>query len=230
MDPQGKGKGKETYIDDDVLGFMHVEAGKAEGNESEASARKGKSKRRAKGRRDKRRGVLEVTRAMSLIPFAGDVTFNAKSGEKTSTSLYGTEIHATRYQYGFTLTPEGLRQKSRALDVVDALISLSEVAGNQSRFLYDFSPDAVIFRWTADFAPRFLYGFEPNGERVSLRGDTLDRIKAHDIDARELVVGGSLAATPDATALSEQGAVVLDGVKAAGEEIKRRMRADLGLT
>jgi CRISPR-associated protein Cst2 len=96
-DPEDKGKGKETYIDDDVLGFMHVEAGKAEGNESEASGGKRKSKRRAKGRRDKRRGVLEVTRAISLTAFDGDVTFNAKSGEKTSTSLYGTEIHATRY-------------------------------------------------------------------------------------------------------------------------------------
>ncbi|MGH8645757.1 MAG: hypothetical protein ACREX4_15370 [Gammaproteobacteria bacterium] len=29
-----------------------------------------------------RRGALEVTRAISLTPFAGDITFNAKSGEK----------------------------------------------------------------------------------------------------------------------------------------------------
>jgi CRISPR-associated protein Cst2 len=228
-DPQGKGKGKETYIDDDVLGFMLAEAGKTEGNESEAGGAKGKSKKRVKGTCDKRRGVLEVTRAISLTPFDGDVTFNAKSGEKTSTSLYGTEVHATRYQYGFTLTPEWLRQRSRAFDVVDALISLSEVAGNQSRFLYDFSPDAVVFRWTDDFAPRFLYGLQPSGERVALRGDVLARIKARDIDAGELVVGGSLAVTADGTALMEQGAVVLDGVKAAGDEVKRRMRVDLGL-
>jgi CRISPR-associated protein Cst2 len=206
---------------------MLAEAGKAEGNESETGG--GKGKKRAKGTCDKRRGVLEVTRAISLTPFAGDVTFNAKSGEKTSTSLYGTEIHATRYQYGFTLTPEWLRQRSRALDVVDALIGLSEVAGNQSRFLYDFSPDAVIFRWTDDFAPRLLYGFEPNADRISLRRDVLARIQAGDIDSQELVAGGSIAAAADGVALKEQGAVVLEGVKAAGEEIKRRMRADLGL-
>ncbi len=50
-----------------------------------------------------RRGALEVTRAISLSPFAGDITFNAKSGTKTNTSLYGTELHATRYQYGIAL-------------------------------------------------------------------------------------------------------------------------------
>ena len=42
-----------------------------------------------KGTAIKRRGALEVTRAISLTPFAGDITFNAKSGEKSSTSLYG---------------------------------------------------------------------------------------------------------------------------------------------
>ncbi len=228
-DPQGKGKGKEAYIDDDVMGFMLAEAGKAEGNEAEAAEGKGKKKQRVKGTCDKRRGALEVTRALSLTPFSGEITFNAKSGEKTSTSLYGTEVHATRYQYGFTLTPEWLREKSRALDVVDAVVSLSEVAGNQSRFLYDFSPDAVIFRWTDDFAPRFLYGFALDGERLSLRGEVLHRITAGDINPKELVVGGTVSITPDGKLLKDRGATVLDGVKAAAEEIKKRIRGDLGL-
>ena len=45
----------------------------------------------SEGTCDKRRGALEVTRAISLSPFAGDITFNAKSGtKKSNTSLYGT--------------------------------------------------------------------------------------------------------------------------------------------
>jgi CRISPR-associated protein Cst2 len=227
-DPNGKGKGKPTFIDDDVMGFMLAEAGKAEGNEAEAQTTV-KKRQRVKGTCDKRRGALEVTRVISLTPFAGDITFNAKSGEKTSTSLYGTEIHATRYQYGFALTPESLRDKSRTLHVVDAVVSLSEVAGNQSRFLYDFSPDAVLFRWTDDFAPRFLYGFKSNGDGVSIRDEALHRVKAGDIAAKDLVVGGTIAVTETGKILKDQGAAVFESVKAAAEEIKKRIRADLGL-
>jgi len=223
-DPDGKGKGKKTYIDDDVLGFMLAEAGKAEGNDAEAKPAKGERRPRIKGTCDKRRGALEVTRAVSLTPFTGDITFNAKSGEKERTSLYGTEVHATRYQYGFALTPDWLRDRSRASDVVDAVTSLSEVAGNHSRFLYDFSPDTVVFRWTDDFAPRFLYGFEMNGGGVVLRDDVWRRIKAGDIDPKELVIGGSLSASPQGAELRTMGAHVTEGVKAAAEEIKRRMR------
>jgi CRISPR-associated protein Cst2 len=223
-DPNGKGKGKKTFIDDDVLGFMLAEAGKAEGNDAETKSAKGGKRQRVKGTCDKRRGALEVTRAVSLTPFAGDITFNAKSGEKERTSLYGTEVHATRYQYGFALTPEWLRERGRVLDVVDAVTSLSEVAGNQSRFLYDFSPDTIVFRWTDDFAPRFLYGFEMNGTGATLRADVWRRIKAGDVDANELVVGGSLAASPQGEELKKMGAYVVEGVKAAADEIKRRLR------
>lgn len=177
-----------------------------------------------------RRGALEVTRALSLTPFAGDVTFNAKSGEKTSTSLYRTEVHATRYQYGFALTPEWLREKSRTLDVVDAVVNLSEVAGNQSRFLYDFSPESVIFRWTDDFAPRLLYGFHLGSEVVLALPEVLRRVEAGDIDPKELVVGGSIAGLKDGERLKEAGSFVHVGVKAAAEEVKRRIKQDLKLS
>lgn len=227
-DPDGKGKGKATYIDDDVLGFMLAEAGKVEGNEAEAEEGKGK-KKRVKGTCDKRRGALEVTRALSLTPFAGDITFNAKSGEKTSTSLYGTEVHATRYQYGFALTPEWLKEKERTIGVVDAIISLSEVAGNHSRFLYDFAPESVVFRWTDDFAPRFLYGFKHESEGLSLREEVMRRITSGDIDPKELVVGGTIAATDIGNLLKKAGASVFDGVKAAAEEVKKRVRKDLNI-
>jgi CRISPR-associated protein Cst2 len=230
-------KGDYDYIDDDVLGFMVAEAGKAEGNDDEdlgakgkeRPSVKGKKKPRVKGTATKRRGALEVTRAISLTPFAGDITFNAKSGEKSSTSLYGTEVHATRYQYGFALTPQWLREQSRTLPVVDAIVALSEVAGNQSRFLYDFSPESVIFRWTDDFAPRLLYGFQLVGESPQLREEVRRRIESGDIEAKELIVGGSIASTSDSELLKQKGVTVCAGVKQAAEELKTRIRSDLKL-
>jgi nicotinamide mononucleotide (NMN) deamidase PncC len=43
------------------------------------------------------------------------------------------------------------------------------------------------------------------------------------------VVGGTIAVAPDGKLLKEQGAVVREGVKAAAEAVKQRMRTDLGL-
>src|SRR5262245_43394818 len=96
----------QTFIDDDLLGYMTAEAAKEEGEAGSANVR---------------RAVLEVTRAVSLTPWAGDVTFNAASPGATPSAQkkgsnpvpYGTEVHATRYQYGIALTPERLRDKSR---------------------------------------------------------------------------------------------------------------------
>jgi CRISPR-associated protein Cst2 len=190
--PDGK-----TYIDDDLLGFMSADAAKSEGNDAEAEEEekeKGKKKKaKEKGTCTKRRGVLEIARAISTLPFAGDITFNAKSGEKGRTSLYGTEVHATRYQYNFALTPERLRVKSRALDALDAIVNLGEVAGNHSRFLYDFSPESIILRITDDPAPRILYCFieKPSGEIAA--PDLLHRLSAGDIKEDELFVGGPLS-------------------------------------
>ncbi len=169
---------------------------------------------------------------MSLTPFAGDITFNAKSGTKTNTSLYGTEVPATRYQYGIALTPESLRVKSRGLDVVDAVTSLSEVAGNHSRFMYDFAPDAVIYRWTDDFAPRLLYGFSAEDAQSLSVPAILGRIKQGDINASELIVGAATPNTFDSNTMAEFELfkVKVVGVKAAADEVKKRMREDLKLT
>jgi CRISPR-associated protein Cst2 len=184
----------------------------------------------SKGKTDKRRGALEVTRAISLSPFAGDITFNAKSGAKTNTSLYGTEVHATRYQYGIALTPQSLRVPARALDVVDALIGLCEVAGNQSRFLYDFAPESVVFRWTDDFAPRMLYGFEMDAEASISFPAILQKVADGDIDPRELVIGGAIVATLDDDAKETlKGAFISPSVKAAAKELKRRISNDLAI-
>lgn len=212
------------YIDDDVLGFMRAEAAKSEANDEEEPT-EGKKKKKPD---PKRRGVLEVTRAVSTQPFAGDVTFNAVSGQKGRTSLYGTEVHATRYQYGFALTPDRLKDKSRIHAVLDGLTSLSKVGGNHSRFLYDFAPDSMVLRWTHDFSPRLLYCFvEENGEISA--PDLLRRIQAGDIDPKELWVAGAILNTETGEQLEEYGVNAFQGIKPAVEDIKSRIREDLGV-
>ncbi|MCD9186644.1 MAG: DevR family CRISPR-associated autoregulator [Pyrinomonadaceae bacterium] len=204
------------------------EYGKSLKEESKELERKIKIK--SQGKADKRKGALEVTRAISLLPFAGDITFNAKSGTKSNTSLYGTEVHATRYQYGIALTPESLREKARVLDVIDAVVNLAEVAGNQSRFLFDFAPDSVVFRWTDDFAPRMLYGFEMDSEANLSFDAVLEKVKSGDISANELFIGGNVVNTlsgSDKELLN--GASLHEGVKAAANILKAKIQSDLGV-
>ncbi|MBD2044136.1 DevR family CRISPR-associated autoregulator [Coleofasciculus sp. FACHB-64] len=225
------------FIDDDVLGFMQAEAAKVEAaSESEAQVQQSseddnkkssqrKRKEKPKGRITARRGVLEVTRAVSTIPYAGDLTFNAMSGKKGRTSLYATEVHATRYQYGFALTPNSLKDKSRINAVLDGLISIGEVAGNHARFLYDFSPDSIILRWTHDFSPRLLYCFEEDELRNVSVPDLVRRVEVGDIDPKELWIGGAISRT-----LEDLGANVFPGVKATAEALKQVITQDLQLS
>ncbi len=228
--PDGEGKDKIPFIDDDVLGFMLTEAAAAEGSDTVDELKKQKKqideqykslpkedqksdegkelkkrlkeigesiKTLSKGSCDKRRGVLEIARAISATPFAGDITFNAKSGEKGRTSLYGTEVHATRYQYGFALTPARLRVKSRALDAIDAIANLGEVAGNHSRFLFDFSPESIVLRLTHDPAPRLLYCFKDDKNGTIKTPELVRRIQVGDIQASELYIGGPISENED---------------------------------
>lgn len=222
-DPDFKGwasdRGK-TYIDDDLLGFMKAEAAKEEGEAGSA---------------DVRRAVLEVTRAVSLTPWAGDVTFNAASPGATPSAQkkgknpvpYGTEVHATRYQYGIALTPERLRDKSRAARAIESLCNLGTVAGNHGRFLFDFSPDAVVFRITDDPAPRFLYCFDTDdGGKTVTAGALVQRIGAGDIDVAELIVGVSDLDSPLARQLAEVN-IQSHGVKAACDAAVDRINSEL---
>lgn len=215
-----------AFIDDDVLGFMRADAAKEEASDEPKT--KGK-KTKPKGTTTAKRGVLEVTRAVSTTLYAGDITFNAKSGQKGSTSLYGTEVHATRYQYGFALTPNRLKDKSRIIPVLDGLISLGEVGGNHSRFLYDFSPDSIVLRWTHDFSPRILYCFEEDEEGQVSVPELLDKIQNGDIDPKELWVAGAIAKTSDGEKLEESGVNVLGGTKRLVEILKQRIALNLQL-
>ncbi|MCG6157255.1 type I-B CRISPR-associated protein Cas7/Cst2/DevR [Rubinisphaera margarita] len=204
-------KGK-TFIDDDLLGFMTAEAAKDE---------------KGKGSANVRRAVLEITRAVSLTPWYGDVTFNAASPGATPSASkgedrnknpvpYGTEVHATRYQFGLALTPERLRDKSRAAKALEAVGSLRTVAGNHGRFLFDFSPEAIIIRITRDPAPRLLYCFNSDDSGATVTASALiKRIEVGDVLADELVVGVSDLDSELSQSLRDNGVSQVSGVRGA---------------
>lgn len=211
-------KSKEMpFIDDDILGYMQAEGAKQEGEKGEAKVR---------------RAVLEVTRAVSLVPWAGDVTFNAASPGATPSAQkkggnpvpYSTEMHATRYQYGFALTPGKLRVPGRAAKAVEGLVALGEVAGNHGRFLFDFSPESIVLRVTHDPAPRILYAFKPEGRDGVGIPEIVRKVRAGDVAANELFIGGAVV---DALSAEEraalEGAVLEPGVRRASQKAVERI-------
>jgi CRISPR-associated protein Cst2 len=173
------------------------------------------------------------------------VTFNAASpgatpsasrGEDRSQNPvpYGTEVHATRYQYGVAVTPDRLRDKSRAAKAIKALCELGTVAGNHGRFLFDFSPDSVVFRITEDPAPRLLYCFETNDDGKTVDARVLrQRVEEGDIKGEELIIGGSFAQSETAKELRKRGAFIgangQSGVKAAAAEAVKQINKLLGI-
>lgn len=211
-----------AFIDDDVLGFMRAEAAKIDGSDQNQN-RVGKDKDRPKGTKIARRGALDVDRAVSTSHFFGETLFSAKSGAKSKTSLYNTEVHATRYQYGFAITPEYLEDKSRILAVLDGFVSLGRVAGNHGRFLYDFSPEIIVLRWTHDFSPRILYCIEEDMQHNFSISNLTRKISSGDINPKELWVGGYHFGE----LLEEWGVHVFSGTKAAVEAVKAEIIQDL---
>ncbi len=206
------GAGWDRYIDNDVLGYMH-----------------------AKKETASRRGILEISRAVSTTPWLGTLSHNfaspgANPMGNDNPIPYQAEIHDTRYQYGFAMTPDALArdQESRTVRTLHALQNLRRVAGNHSRYLYDFSPEAIVLRWTTDPAPRLLYCFEED-EQGSI---SLDRLLVRmrgsepDIDPSEVVVGTSVK-VEQLDRLREAGVTLYDGVKAAVSDVLRRVGARL---
>ncbi len=137
---------------------------------------------------------------------------------------YGTEMHATRYQYGFALTPGRLRVAGRAVAALQGLCAIGEVAGNHGRFLFDFSPDSVIFRLTPDPAPRILYAFDIDADGAVSLSELLRKVKSKDIPAAELVLGGAVVSSLDAVSKTTlTGAALHDGVRAAAQAVCDRV-------
>ena len=210
----------QSNIDDDVLGFMHAS------NDTVS-----------------RRAPLEVTRAISLTPWTGEVMHNfASPGSNPAVEggdpiPYSVEVHHTRYQFGFALTPDALgrerndaasahddqEQSRRIAATLNGLISLRRVGGAHARYYADYSPEVVILRVTTDPAPRMLYCFE---QREGSGGITLERLAKKlggDLDPSELIIGTSL----DLAEMQDErwnGTVRTDGVKNAVGKCLERYR------
>lgn len=194
------------YLDDDVLGFMLPQD---------------ETKRR--------RGRLELSRAISTRPWTGDVMFNVASPgshprENEDPIPYAVEVHCTRYQYSFGLTPEELEDPKRSLVVLEALENVHRVAGNHARYFYQFAPDAVVLRWTPDPVPRFMYCYEEEDDGIVRIQKLLTALASGDIEPSEVVVGGEPLAhmEKELKDISEE-VCVHQGVKAAFAEIRQRI-------
>ena len=220
---QGKQDKGQLYADDDLLGFMSADGAKEEGEKGSAKVR---------------RSPLEISRAVSLTAWSGDTCFNAASPGATPSAQkkgsapvpYGTELHATRYQFGLALTPGELRDKANALHALKALGGLRHVAGNHGRFLFDFAPEAIVLRITEDPAPRLLYCFDTadHGKTVDAP-ELVRRVKAGDIKGEELIIGGNGLSTESRKALTAAGANVHDGVVTAVDKAIAILRGKLEL-
>ncbi len=186
----------EKYADNDLLGFMHASKDTV-----------------------KRRGRLEISRALSTRPWTGDTVFNVASPkshpkENKDPIPYAAEVHSTRYQYLFALTPDDLVDRRNVKLALDAIVNLRRVAGNHSRFLYDFSPEAIVLRITADPAPRLMYCFDESESGLVGADKLIKSVRSGDVDPKEVFVGGAPleALAPELTKL---GVAYHPGVKGA---------------
>lgn len=184
-----------NYIDDDLFGYMDAKKGADNKDDTK-----------------KRRGNLEVSRAISLDPYWGDIAFGSKGGEKNKTSIHSTEVHRTAYQYTIALTPQNLEKPERATLALDAIAAVRHVGGNHSRFLYEFRPESIVIRITNDPSPWIMNCFERLGDAVGC-SELIRLIEAKDVDSTELIVGGKISKTPLGENLKQAGVKVCDGIK-----------------
>lgn len=195
------------YADDDLFGYMNAKKG-----EDNKDATK------------KRRGALEVSRAISLDPYWGDIAFGSKGGKKDNTSIHSTEVHCTAYQYTVALTPDSLKDPSRASLALDAIAAIRHVGGNHSRFLFDFRPESIAIRITEDPSPWIMDCFKRMGDTIGCQ--RLQRlVEVGDIKHSELIVAGEIADTPYGTNLEKLGVKVCRGVKEAIASAKESLKA-----
>jgi len=223
----------DVFIDDDLMGFMDAAAAQAEKEDEEADvaeapegSKPAKSAKKLKGKTTKRPSPLAIGRAVSLRPYRGELSFNAVSGEKVKgkLSLYNAEMHGTEYQYSFGLNLDDVVKKENIGHLIDSIIDPPPVAGNHARFAYDFSPASIVLRVTNAHSSKIQNCFEHDeGSRSYTVERLIRRVESGDVTAGELIVGGELAATTEGARLKELGAKVVDGVKAAADEARRRI-------
>lgn len=216
----------DVFVDDDLMGFMDAAAAQQEREDEAAEGEVTTPKKKAKGKTTKRQSPLAIGRAVSLRPYRGELSFNAVSGEKEKgkLSLYNAEMHTTEYQYSFGLNLNDVVRKENIGHLIDAIIDPPPVAGNHSRFAYDFSPASVVLRVTNAHSSKIQNCFEHDEDRRSYTIERLiRRVESGDIPAGELIVGGELAGTSEGKRLESLGVMVFPGVKAAANEARKRI-------
>lgn len=232
---------KRPWIDDDLMGFMDAAAAKIEaedesGDESGGEEKPGK-KKKPKGKTTRRSSPLAVGRAVSLRPYRGELSFNCVSGqkEKGQLSLYNAEMHTTEYQYSFGLNLNDVLVKEYIADLIDAIVDPPPVAGNHSRFAYDFSPASIVLRVTGAHSSRIqnCFDHDEGGRTITLRR-LIQRVESGDVPSGELIIGGEMSCTQDGKRLAELQVTTFPGVMTAANEARRRLSelggefADLG--
>ena len=220
----------EKYIDDDLMGFMDAKSGKVEkedeSDESDESETKTTKKKKSNRGSFVRTSPLAIGRAVSLRPYRGELSFNAVSGEKAKgkLSLYNAEMHTTEYQYSFGLSLDDVKEKENIGHLIDAIIDPPHVAGNHSRFAYDFSPASIVLRVTNTHSSKIQNCFEHHEESRTYTAEKLiQRVKSKDIPADELIIGGEIAETEEGKELENLGVTVFKGVNEAAKEARNRI-------
>ncbi|MFM9264512.1 DevR family CRISPR-associated autoregulator [Tychonema sp. BBK16] len=225
-------EGNRVFIDDDLMGFMDAQAAEKEKEdevdiEEEADAPKGKKKEKPKGKTTKRQSPLAVGRAVSLRPYRGELSFNCLSGEKKKgqLSLYSAEMHTTEYQYSFALNLGDVVKKAHIYKLIDAIIDPPQVAGNHSRFAYDFSPESIILRFTNAHSSKIQNCFEHDQKNRTYTIEKLiKRVESGDIPVDELIIGGDVYHTEEGEKLKELGVTaIFPGIIAAANAVRQRI-------
>lgn len=206
-------KKPQDYIDCDVLGYMN-----------------------AGTKTISRRGILELGRAVSTTPWPGTVSSHfASPGSNPSVKSdnpipYQVEVHDTRYQFTFAMTPDSLLSE-KALRTEKALLALQSprrVAGNHARLLFDFSPEAIVLRWSTDPSPRIMFCFDEDEEGTLSLTKLKRRIDGGDIDGSEIIIGTSIEGIKSWSELKElKGVKIVSGVKAAITEVLSRIKTNV---
>lgn len=225
--------GDKVFIDDDLMGFMDAEAAakeKEEGvdTEEEADTPKAKKKDKPKGKVTVRPSPLAIGRAVSLRPYRAELSFNCLSGEKVKgkLSLYSAEMHTTEYQYSFGLNLGDVVKKKHIASLIEAIIDPPQVAGNHSRFAYDFSPASIVLRVTNAHSSKIQNCFEHDEEeRTYTIARLINRIESGDIPASEIIIGGDVTKTEEGKQLKALNVTVFSGVIAAANEARKRIAA-----
>lgn len=222
----------DVFIDDDLMGFMDAEAAakemeeQADSDEESQESKAKQKKEKPKGKTTKRQSPLAIGRAVSLRPYRAELSFNCVSGEKSKgqLSLYSAEMHTTEYQYSFGLNLGDVLKKKHIASLIEAIIDPPQVAGNHSRFAYDFSPASIVLRVTNAHSSRIQNCFEHDEEeRTYTIARLIDRIESGDIPASEIIIGGDVAKTEEGEKLKALKVTVFSGVIAAANEARKRI-------